>query len=50
MMIIAHRLQYLERCTNIMSVVQGVVKEFGSHEELMKAQGPYYDLLKEFHN
>lgn len=40
--IIAHRLSTIEQCDRIIVLNQGEVAEMGSHEELMQAQGIYY--------
>jgi ATP-binding cassette subfamily B protein len=40
--IIAHRLSTIEQCDRIVVLNQGEVVEVGSHAELMKAQGMYY--------
>ncbi len=40
--IIAHRLSTIEQCDRIIVLNQGEVMEVGSHSELMKAQGLYY--------
>ncbi|WP_374031059.1 ABC transporter ATP-binding protein [Bdellovibrio bacteriovorus] len=40
--IIAHRLSTIEQCDRIIVLNQGEVAEMGSHEELMQAQGMYY--------
>ena len=40
--IIAHRLSTIQQCDRIVVLNQGEVAEVGSHEELMKAQGMYY--------
>ncbi|UOF01123.1 ABC transporter ATP-binding protein [Bdellovibrio reynosensis] len=40
--IIAHRLSTIEQCDRIIVLDHGEVLEMGSHSELMKAQGLYY--------
>lgn len=40
--IIAHRLSTIEQCDRIVVLDQGEIAEIGSHSELMKAQGLYY--------
>lgn len=42
--IIAHRLSTIEQCDRIVVLDHGEIAEIGSHEELMKAQGLYYQL------
>lgn len=42
--IIAHRLSTIKNSTCIMYIDDGAIKEMGSHEELMKKKGAYYDL------
>jgi ATP-binding cassette subfamily B protein len=39
--IIAHRLSTAERADRVAVVVDGVLAEYGSHEELVVAEGPY---------
>ncbi len=43
--IIAHRLSTIKNATCIMYVDSGNIKEMGSHEELMKLKGSYYELF-----
>ncbi|WII72920.1 ABC transporter ATP-binding protein [Bdellovibrio sp. 22V] len=40
--IIAHRLSTIEQCDRIVVLNQGEIAEIGSHAELMKAEGLYY--------
>jgi ATP-binding cassette subfamily B protein len=42
--IIAHRLSTVEQCDRIIVLDHGNVIEVGSHQELMQAQGAYYQL------
>lgn len=42
--IIAHRLSTVEQCDRIIVLDHGQVIEMGSHSELMRAQGAYYQL------
>jgi ABC-type multidrug transport system fused ATPase/permease subunit len=43
---IAHRLQTIQHCDHIIVLEQGSILEEGSHEELTKKQGVYYDLIR----
>ena len=42
--IIAHRLSTIKNSDRIMYIDRGTITESGSHEELMKAKGEYYEL------
>ncbi len=42
--IIAHRLSTIQNSTFIMYVDEGIVKEMGNHQELLKLKGSYYEL------
>ena len=42
--IIAHRLQTIRECDRILVIHHGLVREIGTHEELIKKQGVYYTL------
>jgi ATP-binding cassette subfamily B protein len=42
--IIAHRLSTIKNCDRILVIKKGEIFEDGSHEELMKQQGKYYEL------
>ena len=42
--IIAHRLQTIRECDRILVLHHGLVREIGTHEELIKKQGIYYTL------
>ena len=41
--IIAHRLSTIRNCDNIIVIQDGKISEMGSHEELMKLKGYYYN-------
>lgn len=43
---VAHRLNIAKRTDNIVVVDHGTIVENGSHEQLLKAKGHYYNLLK----
>lgn len=42
--IIAHRLQTIQECDRILVLHRGVVRELGTHEELIEKRGIYYTL------
>ena len=42
--IIAHRLQTIQECDRVLVLHHGVVKELGTHDELIAARGIYYTL------
>ncbi|MBQ6549806.1 MAG: ABC transporter ATP-binding protein [Lachnospiraceae bacterium] len=42
--IVAHRLSTIQNCDRIMYIEAGQIAEAGSHEELLKKKGLYYDL------
>lgn len=44
--IIAHRLSTVKNCDTILLLRDGKIKERGSHQELVKLQGEYYNLLQ----
>ncbi len=44
--VIAHRLSTIRDCDRIIVVENGQIKESGSHDELIKLKGVYYDLYK----
>ena len=44
--VIAHRLSTIERISNIIVLHKGKIVERGSHRELLKKRGFYYDLYK----
>ncbi len=44
--IVAHRLATITHADRIVVIEDGEIKEMGSHDELMKQQGHYYDLYQ----
>ena len=42
--IIAHRLSTIKNCDKIVVIEHGAIKEMGSHTELTKLKGHYYNL------
>ena len=42
--IIAHRLSTIKRADKILVIEKGRIEEMGSHRELIKARGRYYNL------
>ena len=42
--IIAHRLSTIKKCDKIIVIENGAIKEMGSHNELIKLRGHYYEL------
>ena len=44
--IIAHRLSTVKRADRIVVMKNGYIKETGTHNELLKLKGEYYDLVK----
>ena len=42
--IIAHRLSTIKNCDKIVVIEHGAIKEMGSHAELTKLKGHYYNL------
>ncbi|MEG1580106.1 MAG: ATP-binding cassette domain-containing protein, partial [Bacteroidaceae bacterium] len=46
MLVIAHRLSTVKNADNIIVLKHGKVMEQGTHEELVKARGNYYELVK----
>ena len=45
-LIIAHRLSTIRSATRIIAIADGVIKEEGSHEELLRCNGLYADLWR----
>ena len=43
---IAHRLSTLRKADRLVVLDKGEIVEIGSHEQLMEAQGTYYDLYQ----
>lgn len=43
-LIVAHRLSTIEKCDEILVLENGVLRETGSHADLMSAQGLYYQV------
>ena len=43
---VAHRLSTIQNSDKIIVLSQGVIKEMGSHQELLDKEGIYYDLYK----
>ena len=48
--IIAHRLSTIRNCDNIIVIQDGKISEMGSHEELMKLKGYYYNNVNILNN
>lgn len=46
MLIVAHRLSTIQHSDKIIVLDKGQIKEIGSHQELLKLKGMYYDLYK----
>uniref|UniRef100_A0AAQ4P4I1 ATP-binding cassette sub-family C member 5 n=1 Tax=Gasterosteus aculeatus aculeatus TaxID=481459 RepID=A0AAQ4P4I1_GASAC len=46
--LVTHQLQYLEFCDNIMLVNNGVVQEAGNHQDLMRADNHYAQLISNY--
>lgn len=43
-LVVAHRLQTIERADHIIYIEDGMVKEQGTHEQLMAKRGQYFHL------
>lgn len=43
---VAHRLSTIQHADNIIVLSKGVIKEMGTHQELLAKEGMYYDLYK----
>ena len=46
MLIVAHRLSTIQHADNIICLQQGRIVEQGTHQELLKNHGYYYNLYK----
>ena len=46
MLVVAHRLSTIKNSTKILVLSDGVIKEIGSHNELIKQKGIYYQMYK----
>ncbi len=46
MLIVAHRLSTIQHADKIIVISNGKIKEMGSHKELLKKQGAYYELYR----
>lgn len=44
--IIAHRLSTVKNADQIVVIDEGMIKEFGNHDELLKMKSAYYNLIK----
>lgn len=47
LLVIAHRLRTIERADQIIVIMEGKVREQGTHQELMDRKGSYYKLREE---
>ena len=43
---VAHRLSTIQNSDKIIVLSKGVIKEMGSHQELLEREGIYYDLYR----
>ena len=48
--VVAHRLSTIRDCDKIMVINDGQIEETGSHSELLKNKGSYYDLYMAQYN
>ncbi len=46
MLVVAHRLSTIKNSTKILVLSDGIIKEMGSHNELIKQKGIYYQMYK----
>lgn len=44
--VIAHRLSTIRKADKILVLDRGIIKEMGTHQELMQAKGHYFNLHK----
>ena len=44
--VIAHRLSTIRKADRIVFIDQGMVNDVGSHEELMRKEGSYYEFVR----
>ncbi|XP_051918403.1 ATP-binding cassette sub-family C member 12 isoform X2 [Hippocampus zosterae] len=47
--LVTHQLQYLEFCDDILLLENGEVHETGNHQELIRANGRYAELIRGYH-
>ncbi|KAK0153646.1 Multidrug resistance-associated protein 9 [Merluccius polli] len=46
--LVTHQLQYLEFCDGVLLLEEGEILEAGRHEELMKEEGRYFELITSY--